>query len=98
LNSISGFSLLFFQGIYFALFSNNSIGIDSQNQRNVDKSLIYFAYGRKNNPTDNLPKDWERDFIEVSDYFTDEEPIYEENPGGFPSNVISKLPKVIWLT
>jgi hypothetical protein len=37
------------KGSDFALFSNNFIDIDSQNQRNVDKSLIYFAYGRKNN-------------------------------------------------
>ena len=47
------------------------------------------------NPTDKLPKDWEKDFSEVFDYHTDQEPIFKENPGGFPSNVNSRLPKVI---
>lgn len=42
-----------------------------------------------------LPKNWEKDFIEVLDYENTQEPIAEENPGGFPSNVNSKLPKVI---
>ena len=47
------------------------------------------------NPNDKLPKGWEKDFTEVFDYHTDQEPVFEENPGGFPSNVNSKLPKVI---
>ena len=42
-----------------------------------------------------LPKNWEKDFIEVLEYENTQEPIAEENPGGFPSNVNSKLPKVI---
>lgn len=42
-----------------------------------------------------LPKNWEKDFIEVLDYENTQDPIVEENPGGFPSNVNSKLPKVI---
>jgi predicted ATP-dependent endonuclease of OLD family len=44
---------------------------------------------------EKLPKNWEKDFIEVLDFETAQEPIAEENPGGFPSNVNSKLPKVI---
>jgi putative ATP-dependent endonuclease of the OLD family len=44
---------------------------------------------------DRLPKNWEKDFIEVLDFETTQEPIAEENPGGFSSNVNSKLPKVI---
>lgn len=49
----------------------------------------------KTNPDDKLPKGWEKDFAEALDYQTDQAPIFEENPGGFPSNVNSKLPKVI---
>jgi len=49
----------------------------------------------KPNPDDRLPKGWEKDFVEAVEYQTDQPPIYEENPGGFPSNVNSKLPKVI---
>ncbi|WP_433631106.1 AAA family ATPase [Chryseobacterium cucumeris] len=49
----------------------------------------------KADPNDKLPKGWEKDFIEVLNYQTDQEAIYEENPGGFSSNVNSKLPKVI---
>lgn len=54
-------------------------------QDRIDKSGV----GEK------LPKLWERDFIEVIDFETDQDPIAEENPGGFSSNVNSKLPKVI---
>jgi putative ATP-dependent endonuclease of OLD family len=49
----------------------------------------------KNGVDEKLPKQWERDFIEVLDFETDQEPIIEENPGGFSSNINSKLPKVI---
>jgi putative ATP-dependent endonuclease of the OLD family len=49
----------------------------------------------KTNPDDKLPKGWERDFLEVLEFETDKEPVFEQNPGGFPSNVNSKLPKVI---
>lgn len=49
----------------------------------------------KTGADDKLPKNWEKDFIEVLDFETAQEPIAEENPGGFPSNVNSKLPKVI---
>lgn len=49
----------------------------------------------KTGSEDKLPKNWEKDFVEVLDFETDQEPISEENPGGFPSNVNSKLPKVI---
>lgn len=49
----------------------------------------------KTGAEDKLPKNWEKDFVEVLDFETDKEPISEENPGGFPSNVNSKLPKVI---
>lgn len=49
----------------------------------------------KNGPEEKLGKNWEKDFIEVLDFETDKEPIAEENPGGFPSNVNSKLPRVI---
>ncbi|HEY6162752.1 MAG TPA: AAA family ATPase [Bacteroidia bacterium] len=49
----------------------------------------------KTGPEDKLPKDWAKDFIEVLDFEVDKDPIYEENPGGFPSNVNSKLPKII---
>ena len=46
-------------------------------------------------PSDKLPKGWEKDVTEVFEYHIDQEPVFEENPGGFPSNVNSKLPKVI---
>ena len=46
-------------------------------------------------PIDKLPKGWEKDFTEVFEYHIDQEPVFEENPGGFPSNVNSRLPKVI---
>jgi len=59
------------------------------NQEQIEENLS------KINPDDKLPKGWERDFIEVLDYETSEEPIIEQNPGGFPSNVNSKLPRVI---
>lgn len=49
----------------------------------------------KTGAEEKLPKNWEKDFIEVLDYETTQDPIAEENPGGFPSNVNSKLPKVI---
>lgn len=49
----------------------------------------------KTGADDKLPKNWEKDFIEVLDFEIAQEPIAEENPGGFPSNVNSKLPKVI---
>lgn len=49
----------------------------------------------KTGADDKLPKNWEKDFIEVLDFEIAQEPIAEENPGGFPSNVTSKLPKVI---
>lgn len=49
----------------------------------------------KSGADEKLAKNWEKDFIEVLDFETDQEPIAEENPGGFPSNVNSKLPKVI---
>jgi putative ATP-dependent endonuclease of OLD family len=49
----------------------------------------------KTGADDKLPKNWEKDFIEVLDFENAQEPIAEENPGGFPSNVNSKLPKVI---
>lgn len=49
----------------------------------------------KINADGKLPKGWERDFIEVLDFDTQQDPIFEPNPGGFPSNVNSKLPKVI---
>lgn len=49
----------------------------------------------KSNAEDKLPKGWEKDFAEALEYQVDQEPIFEENPGGFPSNVNSKLPKVI---
>lgn len=49
----------------------------------------------KTGAEEKLPKHWEKDFIEVLDFETTLEPIAEENPGGFPSNVNSKLPKVI---
>lgn len=49
----------------------------------------------KTNPGDKLSKGWEREFVEALDYQIDSAPIFEENPGGFPSNVNSKLPKVI---
>lgn len=49
----------------------------------------------KTGADDKLPKNWEKDFIEVLDFQIAQEPIAEENPGGFPSNVNSKLPKVI---
>ena len=49
----------------------------------------------KTGADEKLPKNWEKDFIEVLDFETTQEPIAEENPGGFPSNVNSKLPKVI---
>lgn len=50
---------------------------------------------QKSDPIEKLPKGWESDFIEVIDYDLTAAPQYEENPGGFPSNVISKLPRVI---
>jgi putative ATP-dependent endonuclease of the OLD family len=49
----------------------------------------------KTNPDDKLPKGWERDFLEVLEFETEKEPIFEQNPGGFPSNVNSRLPKII---
>lgn len=49
----------------------------------------------KSNATDKLAKGWENDFTEVLDFEIDQEPLFEENPGGFPSNINSKLPKVI---
>lgn len=49
----------------------------------------------KSNSSDKLAKGWEKDFIEVLDFEIDKDPIFEENPGGFPSNVNSRLPKVI---
>lgn len=49
----------------------------------------------KTGSDEKLPKNWEKDFIEVLNFETNQDPIPEENPGGFPSNVNSKLPKVI---
>ena len=49
----------------------------------------------KSNPIDKLINGWEKDFTEVLEYHIDQEPVFEENPGGFPSNVNSRLPKVI---
>jgi len=49
----------------------------------------------KNAPEEKLAKVWESDFPEAVDYDTAQLPTYEGNPGGFSSNVISKLPKVI---
>lgn len=49
----------------------------------------------KTGADEKLPKNWEKDFVEVLDFETTQEPIAEENPGGFPSNVNSKLPKII---
>ncbi|AEW01036.1 ATP-dependent endonuclease [Niastella koreensis] len=49
----------------------------------------------KSEPNEKLLKGWEAEFIEVVDYDLTAAPKYEENPGGFPSNVISKLPRVI---
>ena len=58
-------------------------------QEQISENLV------KVDPGDKLPKNWERDFIEVLEFETDQEPISEQNPGGFSSNVNSKLPKVI---
>ena len=49
----------------------------------------------KNGPDEKLGKNWEKDFIEVLDFEINQEPIAEENPGGFPPNVNSKLPRII---
>lgn len=49
----------------------------------------------KKQPEDKLPKNWEKDFPDVIEFETEKEPIFEINPGGFSSNVNSKLPKVI---
>ena len=49
----------------------------------------------KQGADEKLPKNWERDFIEVLEFETTSEPILEENPGGFSSNVNSKLPRMI---
>jgi len=49
----------------------------------------------KYGPEDKLKNNWEKDFIEVLDFEIEKDPIAEENPGGFPSNVNSKLPRVI---
>jgi predicted ATP-dependent endonuclease of OLD family len=56
---------------------------------------IVFERVGKNSVDDKLPKNWEKDFIEVLDFDTEQAPIVEENPGGFPSNVNSKLPRII---
>ena len=58
-------------------------------QEQINDNLI------KTNPDDKLPKGWERDFLEVLEFETEKEPIFEQNPGGFPSNVNSRLPKII---
>ena len=58
-------------------------------QQQINESLD------KTNPDDKLPKNWEKDFIEVLEFETDKDPIFETNPGGFSSNVNSKLPRVI---
>jgi putative ATP-dependent endonuclease of OLD family len=46
-------------------------------------------------PEKKLHKGWSTDFIEVLEFDETAEAIYESNPGGFPSNVVSKLPRVI---
>lgn len=60
----------------------------------IDQELITETL-TKSSSEDKLPKGWEKDFAEALEYQVDQEPIFEENPGGFPSNVNSKLPKVI---
>lgn len=42
-----------------------------------------------------LKKGWEKDFPDALDYLTEEEPIWVNNPGGIPTVVQSKLPKVM---
>ena len=60
----------------------------------IEQAVITDAI-EKSNANDKLPKEWEKKITEALDYQIDQEPIFEENPGGFPSNVNSKLPKVI---
>lgn len=63
-------------------------------ENGIDQDLISEILA-KSNPDDKLPKGWEKELTEALDYQADQTPIFEENPGGFPSNVNSKLPKVI---
>lgn len=44
---------------------------------------------------DKLKTGWEKNLPEILDFKTDQPPIWEENPGGIPQNIISKLPKLI---
>ncbi|MCX6152560.1 MAG: AAA family ATPase [Candidatus Kapabacteria bacterium] len=60
----------------------------------IDSDIIKEVLGNKKT-SDKLTNGWEKDFIEVIEYQTDEQPVFEENPGGIPANVNSKLPKLI---
>ncbi len=47
------------------------------------------------NRDEKLKKGWEKDFPDTLDFHTSEEPIWVANPGGIPSVVQSKLPRVM---
>ena len=46
-------------------------------------------------PTDKLKGEWAKALPEVLDFDATAEPVWYENPGGIPQNVLSRLPRVI---